>query len=198
MNITVADNHSPGLIFIAPYQHPGAGPYIYDKHGELVWDGFGAVGPANVHNLHACTYRDSTHLCGYAGNLGLGYGMGHGIVISSDYQTVATVQTGNSAEPADLHEFKLVDHGNAAILTSYGIVPFDWSRYREQYSGDVGDIPYGVGYIMTGSFQEVDVTNGNVLFEWNSERFVDPLEADVLVSNITGAGTSRDTAFDYL
>lgn len=68
MNISSYGDFSQGYIFIAPYQAPGSGPYIYDKFGNLVWDGFGAVGAANVHDFKVCTYNNSAALCAALGN----------------------------------------------------------------------------------------------------------------------------------
>lgn len=54
---------------MSPYSDASApAPYIYDKFGNLVWDGYGAVGAANAHNFHVCSYQGVDHLCMMVGN----------------------------------------------------------------------------------------------------------------------------------
>lgn len=78
-NFTVSEpeQRDQGYIFIAPYQHVSAGPYIYDKFGMLVWDGFGAIGPTNAHDFRPCQYKGEQHLCVTTVNQQLGYGVGN-------------------------------------------------------------------------------------------------------------------------
>ena len=175
---------------MAPYQAPGAGPYIYDKFGNLVWDGFGVVGSATVHNFHQCTYQGETHLCAFQGNQQEGYAVGQAIVINSDYRIVATVNTGNNLQPADQHEFQLINDGETALLTSYQTIPFDLSNLGIQ----------GQGYLSEGVFQEVNVSSGVVLFEWYSSNHVDISDTQIkpASTDISGDGLTPHTAFDYL
>lgn len=62
---------------MAPYMHVAAGPYIYDKFGDLVWDGFGIIGPTNSHDFRPCQYKGEPHLCVTTVNQQLGYGVGN-------------------------------------------------------------------------------------------------------------------------
>lgn len=69
LNVTIQDGFSNGYIFMSPYNDASApAPYIYDKFGNLVWDGYGAVGAANAHNFHVCSYQGVDHLCMMVGN----------------------------------------------------------------------------------------------------------------------------------
>lgn len=69
LNVTIQDGFSNGYIFMSPYSDASApAPYIYDKFGNLVWDGYGAVGAANAHNFHVCSYQGVDHLCMMVGN----------------------------------------------------------------------------------------------------------------------------------
>ncbi|KAK5115058.1 hypothetical protein LTR62_001755 [Meristemomyces frigidus] len=191
VRITQSDAFSPGYIFIAPYQHPGAGPYIYDKFGNLVWDGFGIVGAANAHDFKVCQYQGSAHLCMAQMNQQLGYAVGQDIIIDSNYKVVATVNTGRAAQPADQHDFQLIDGDSpSAIMTSYRVVPYDLSTFN---------ITNGQGWLLEGMFQEVNVASGEVLFEWYSTNHVDP-SMTVIAPNTTdvgGDGLTPHTAFDY-
>ncbi|KAK6435637.1 hypothetical protein LTR95_008169, partial [Oleoguttula sp. CCFEE 5521] len=52
INVTINKNPASGYVFIAPTGTDGNGPYIYDKAGNLVWDGAGVVGGADAYNFH--------------------------------------------------------------------------------------------------------------------------------------------------
>lgn len=190
MNITHAGAFSQGYIFIAPYQHPGAGPYIYDKFGNLVWDGFGIVGSANVHDFKVCQYLGTPHLCITQANQQAGYAVGQDIIVDSNYRIVATVQTGRDAMPADQHEFQLIDGASpSGIMTSYRVISYDMTSYGID----------GQGWLLEGMFQEVDVQTGEVLFEWYSTNHVDPSMSQIKpnTTDISGDGLTPATAFDY-
>ncbi|KAK5137104.1 hypothetical protein LTR08_001113 [Meristemomyces frigidus] len=192
LNVTTAGAFSLGYIFIGPYQHPAAGAYIYDKFGNLIWDGFGVIGSANAHDFKVCQYEGVPHLCASQMNQQNGYGVGQGLIINSDYRVVATVQTGRDAMPADMHEFQLHDNpsGPTAILTSYRAIPYDLSKFN---------ITTGQGWLLEGMFQEIDVRTGSVLFEWYSSDHVDPGSSQVQINgtDISGNGLTPATAYDY-
>ncbi|GAB1726493.1 hypothetical protein NU195Hw_g2418t1 [Hortaea werneckii] len=192
LNITHSGDFSQGYIFIGPYQHPGAGPYIFDKFGNLVWDGFGITGSTNAHDFKVCQYRGKPHLCFSQMNQRNGYGVGQGLIIDSSYRVVASVQTGRDAMPADMHEMNVIDDEDnpTAILTSYRAIPYDLSGYN---------ITTGMGWLSEGMFQEIDIQSGEVLFEWYSSEHVDPSDSQVLpdTTDISGDGLKRTTAWDY-
>ncbi|KAK5120144.1 hypothetical protein LTR85_006625 [Meristemomyces frigidus] len=169
LNVTQSGAFSHGYIFIGPYQHPGAGAYIYDKFGNLVWDGFGVIGSANAHDFKVCQYLGSPHLCVSQVNQQNGYAVGQGLIIDSDYRVVQSVQTGRDAMPADMHDFQLLDNasGPTALLTSYRAIPYDLSAFN---------IRTGQGWLLEGMFQEVVVGN---------------------TAEFAGDGFSPSTAFDY-
>ncbi|KAF2717820.1 hypothetical protein K431DRAFT_232342 [Polychaeton citri CBS 116435] len=190
LNVTVQNDFSPGYVFIGPYQHPGAGAYIYDKFGNLVWDGFGVVGSANAHDFKVCQYQGAPHLCVSQMNQQDGYGVGQGMIIDSNYTVVTTVNTGRNMMPADMHELNLVDGGTHALMTSYNTIPYDMTPFG---------IDQGIGWLSEGAFQEVDVDTGDVLFEWYSSNHVDPTESLLKPkgSDISGDGLTPATGFDY-
>lgn len=195
LNITLSDStqatgFTPGYIFIAPYQAAKSGPYIYDKFGNLVWDGYGVVGSETAHDFRVCTYQGSDHLCMSQMNQQYGYGIGQALVINSDYKPVAAVNTGGQAPPADEHEFQLLNNGETAILSAYRVIPYDLSGFN---------ITSGQGWLSEGMFQEVNVTTGEVLFEWFSTNHVDPSNTRILPNStdVGGNGFSPATPFDY-
>ncbi|KAK4505016.1 hypothetical protein PRZ48_002979 [Zasmidium cellare] len=192
LNVTInKPGQAPGLIFMGPYGngYTGAGPRIYDKQGNLVWDGYGVL-PGNAHNVHVCTYQGSPHLCMVLGSDQVGFAAGMGIIVDSNYRIVQTVQTGRGAMPVDEHEFHLVDNGTHALVTFYQTVPFDLSPIN---------ITSGMGFLMQGGFQEIDVESGDVLFEWYSVNHVDLLDSVIQpnTSDVSGTGTTGTSGFDY-
>ncbi|KAK4937614.1 hypothetical protein LTR66_015173, partial [Elasticomyces elasticus] len=119
-----------------------------------------------------------------------GYGVGQGLIINSDYKVVATVNTGGNAAPSDMHEFQLLNNGESAVLTAFQVVQCDLSSFN---------ITTVQGWLSEGVFQEVNVTSGEVLFEWYSSNHVDPSETQVLPnsSDVSGTGLSPEAPFDY-
>lgn len=119
-----------------------------------------------------------------------GYGIGEAIIADSNYKVVATANTAGNVQPADMHEFQLLNDGETAILSAYEIIPYDLSAFN---------ITTGLGWISEGVFQEVNVTTGELLFEWFSSNHVDPSESQITPnsSDTGGDGFTPETAFDY-
>ncbi|KAG9557368.1 hypothetical protein KCU61_g2698, partial [Aureobasidium melanogenum] len=190
LNVTIQADFTPGYVFMSPYKSIKPAPYIYDKFGNLVWDGYGVTGSANAHNFRPCQYNGAPHLCFNQVNQQNGYGIGQSMIVDQNYKVVATAQTGGNVEPVDMHEFQLLNNGETAIVSSYQIVPYDLSYFN---------ITTGLGWLSEGVFQEVNVTTGEVLFEWFSTNHVDP-SASQITPNSTdtgGDGFGPQTAFDY-
>ncbi|KAI9815742.1 MAG: hypothetical protein M1827_002138 [Pycnora praestabilis] len=181
---------SPGYIFLAPYQISQSGPYIYDNGGNLVWSGFGVSGAANAHDFYVCDYHGSSNLCFFSGNQLEGYARGHGVVMDSTYKTITSVQSGGGQGPSDQHEFKVINDGESALVTIYTAVHYDLSAYN---------ITGGQGWIEEGVFQDINITNGDVLFEWKSLDHVDPSASLVALNStmVSGNGLTASTAWDY-
>ncbi|KAK8200679.1 hypothetical protein M8818_005994 [Zalaria obscura] len=194
LNVSIQDSSptgfTPGYIFIAPYQAAKSGPYIYDKFGNLIWDGYGVVGSENAHDFRPCTYEGAPHLCMSQMNQQFGYGIGQAMIINSDYKPVATVNTGGNVPPADEHEFQLLNNGETAILSAYEVIPADLSYFN---------ITTGQGWLSQGVFQEVNVTSGEVVFEWFSTNHVDPSATQILPNktDVGGTGFTPASPFDY-
>lgn len=190
MNITTSGDFSPGYIFLSPYYSTSPGPYIYDKFGNLVFDGYGIAGSLNAHNFHVCTYQGSDHLCYSQMNQQIDYGIGQALILDSNYRVIDSVQTGGVAQPADMHEFQLLNNGTTALVNFYQSIPYDLSGYG---------ISNGLGWLLECGFQEINVTSGEVLFEWWSTNHVDPSASDVKVGSesLAGDGLTASTGWDY-
>lgn len=189
LNVTIQNGFTPGYVFISPYKATHPAPYIYDKFGNLVWDGYGVAGSANAHDFRPCTYQGSPHLCYTQVNQQNGYGIGQAMIVDSNYKTVATAQTAGNIQPADMHEFQLLDDGETAIMSSYNVIPYDLSYYN---------ITSGLGWVDEGVFQVVNVTTGEVQFEWFSTNHVDVTAAQLQPNSTDtgGDGFTPATAFD--
>ncbi|KAH7355425.1 ASST-domain-containing protein [Rhexocercosporidium sp. MPI-PUGE-AT-0058] len=178
---------SDGYIFIAPFNTVQSGPCIHDSNGSLVWSGHGVAGPANVYNFHVCSYQGEDHLCFHAGTQTRTYSKGHGVIMNNRYQTVKTVHTASEGLPSDLHEFRLNDNGETALMTFYQPTQFDLSRFG---------FTSGLGCVLDSIFQEVNTTSKELLFEWRSLDHIPP-DMSYHALNISAEGQTPETAWDY-
>ncbi|KAH8599931.1 ASST-domain-containing protein [Bisporella sp. PMI_857] len=173
-------------IFLAPSSTAQLGPYIYDLDGNLVWSGFGMPCPSKVHGPHICAFQGTPHLCFFTGNQIGTFARGHGVVMNSEYRVVATVSAAGIGIAGDLHEFSLTPGGDTALITIYcprqfeinkdGILEFVW--------------------VMESIFQEVNVSSGELLFEWHSLDHVHPSQS-YLALNTSNDGISSSKPWDY-
>ncbi|EKG11204.1 Arylsulfotransferase [Macrophomina phaseolina MS6] len=185
------DGLAPGYIFIAPYGATQSAPYIYDKSCNLIWSGYGFAGPETSHDVQVCTYNGEDHLCFMQGNQMKGYARGHGLILDKSYSIIKSVEVGGSGIPSvDMHEFNVIDNGKSALVTAYMTIPYDLADFG---------ITTGVGYIQDGTFQEIEIETGKMLFEWRAIDHV-PLNASYVLPNssdTSGTGLSPSTAWDW-
>ncbi|KAF2227575.1 ASST-domain-containing protein [Elsinoe ampelina] len=186
---------TPGYIFIAPYRNRDAGPYIYDNYGDLVWSGAGESGPKVAHAPHTCQYKGKPHLCFFQGQQHQGFARGHGTIMDQNYQVVKTIQSAGAGASADMHEFRMTpfSNGTSVLMTVYQPRMFDLTinpRFR---------ITGGMGWIVEGVFQEVEIGTGKVLFEWRSTDHIDPGISYTYpgTTDTSGDGLTEDTPWDY-
>ncbi|KAI9927573.1 hypothetical protein ASPWEDRAFT_44901 [Aspergillus wentii DTO 134E9] len=191
LNINVNNDAltSKGYIFLAPFFIDKPGPFIFDTSGNLVWSGVTSPTPNITHNLHVCNYRDEDHLCYFQGIAAISYALGKTFILDSNYELQTSVQSGNGLTESDLHESKVVD-GDSMLITIY---------QPRQYNLEAYGIPDGSGWVMDGVFQEINITDGSVLFEWRSLDHValsetyTPLNQSIAVGN----GLNETTPWDY-
>ncbi|RMD39613.1 hypothetical protein DV735_g5513, partial [Chaetothyriales sp. CBS 134920] len=186
----VPEKQAPGYYFIAPYQQLQESVHIYDNDANLVYSGFGNIGPGICHAPQTCMYHGEVHLCFYQGTQMLGWGHGHGVIVDKHYRVVKSVEPGSYQASSDMHEFKVIDNGKSALMTQY---------LRSPYNMCPWGLCDGLGYIQQGAFQEVDVDSGAVKFEWRSLDHVDPSESYVAPSSteISGSGEQPRSPWDY-
>ncbi|KAH9207371.1 ASST-domain-containing protein, partial [Leptodontidium sp. 2 PMI_412] len=182
---------APGHIFIAPSftaeYKPDSAPYIFSNNGDLIWSGLAATGGAghsDIQGLHVCTYQSSPHLCYWHGQQRGMYGSGIGVIMNRHYQILKTVSSNSSGKVTsgvDLHEFRLAAGRNSALFTIYQ------PKFHEGL------------WVQDSCFQEIDIEDGEILFEWCSMDYVGVEESQVPVASfrLAGNGQSSRTAWDY-
>jgi hypothetical protein len=169
MTVTVPD-HDPAAGDILTTNGPGAGQYgplIYEPDGRLVW--FDRLsGGETAEDLNEQSYEGQRDLTWWKGRvLALGFGQGEDVVMNSRYQTVARVAGGNGLK-ADLHDFRLLDHG-VAYITAFNPIRCDLSSVGGARGGTITDT----------AIQQIDIKTGLVRWEWHSLDHVAAAESEV-------------------
>ena len=148
---------APGDLFTAPYDGPGqSGPMILDPDGGLIW--FKALPKyTSATNLRVQEYASKPVLTWWQGDISVhGFGQGEGVILDSAYAQIARVKRGMALQ-ADLHEFQLTPQGTA-LITAYDPIYCNLSSVGGPAEGAVTD----------GTFQEIDVRTGLVMYQWTS------------------------------
>jgi hypothetical protein len=172
---------APGDMFVAPYSGPGqSGPMILDPSGGLIW--FKAL-PTHTAatNLRVQEYAGKPVLTWWQGDISVhGFGLGEDVILDSAYAQIARVKAGNGLQ-ADLHEFQLTPQGTA-LITAYDPIYCNLSKVGGSADGAVTD----------GTFQEIDVRTGLVMYQWTS------LDHIALAESYAPANTSStEFPFDF-
>ncbi|MGH7642496.1 MAG: arylsulfotransferase family protein [Candidatus Dormibacteria bacterium] len=178
LKVTVPASFGSGYIFESPQGGTVlGGPMIVNGQGQLVW--FAPLPPTVVAtDFRVQRYQGKPVLTFWEGKITDGHGAGEDIVMNSSYQVIKTIQAGNGYS-ADLHEFLLSFSGDTAWITAFNTIGWDVNSEGGTQRGAVLD----------GIVQEVDVSTGNVLFEWHSLD-----HAPLSLSNQTYADTA---VYDY-
>lgn len=186
---------TPGYIFFAPYRNIDPGPYIYDSRGNLVWSGAGSSGPKTAHAPRVCEYHGEDHLCYFQGEQHQGFARGHGVIMDRNYRIVKTVESSGAGASSDMHEFKLSPYsdGKTALMTVYQPRQYDLTTNPRF------NVERGMGWIVEGVFQEVEIDTGRVVFEWRSLDHVDPGLSWTMpgTTDTSGNGLHEQTPWDY-
>lgn len=109
--------------------------------------------------------------------------------MNEQYETVATVQTSNGRTSFDIHEFTVLP-GGTALTTIFQPTQYDLTPYG---------VEQPVGWVIQGIFQEIDISNGSVVFQWNSLDHTIPKETyNSIGLPSAGDGITQGTGWDYL
>ncbi|WP_166983800.1 arylsulfotransferase family protein [Paramicrobacterium fandaimingii] len=172
---------APGYVFLSPRDEIFTAA-ILDNDGEPVWIAPNGIDSTDV---RVQTYKGKPVLTYWAGRVASGNGHGTGTILDTSYREVATVHGGNGAIP-DLHEFHLTER-DTALITTYPVARLDLSAV-----GGPKD-----GYAFACRVQEIDISTGNVLVDWN---ILDDIEITESMKRIDEdddkTGSSPENAFD--
>jgi hypothetical protein len=178
---------APGFVFVA--QKGGksgtrGGPVIADDHGRIRWF-HQLVNPVEATDFRTQTYEGKPVLTWWQGAISkAGVGVGRYVVYDDTYRQIATVKAGRGLR-GDLHEFQLTPRGTA-FITAYHEVPADLTSV-----GGPKD-----GWVYDSVVQEVDVSSGDVVFEWHSLKHV-PLTESMQANHEPARNATRKRPLDY-
>jgi len=115
--------------------------------------------------------------------------------MDKNYRVVKTVESSGAGASCDMHEFRITPYSDSktVLMTVYQPRMFDLTinpRYR---------VRGGMGWIVEGVFQEIEIDTGRVLFEWRSSDHLDPSLSYTMpaTTDTSGDGLSEDTPWDY-
>lgn len=150
---------SPGYIFLTPGNGVGSlGPTIIDDTGEPIW--MRPDSGQQATNLKVWDYGGKPVMAWWQGQITVGYGHGTYVLMDQGYQQIAEVHAQNGYF-GDLHEFVLTPRGTG-LMSIFGVATGQVLTTRGP----------GLGNIVEGVVQEVDVASGRLLFEWRSSQHV--------------------------
>ncbi|KAJ3825293.1 ASST-domain-containing protein [Lentinula raphanica] len=172
-----------GLIFMAPrgtnVNTPGA--MIYDKNGELIWDGtqFG-----ETLTFKMATYKGDPVILLWTGQIsGIGVGFGYDLILNNKYEIIANFTAANlNGSLADFHDIQMTSN-DTALITAYQAKSWDLSSFN------IAD-----GWLLDSVAQEVDPSNGNEIFTWVASDHVDPTSC---FASPGTSGTAEDNPWDF-
>lgn len=200
LNISVPSTNetADGLIFYTPesiyedntgHGPAQSGPYIFTGKGELIWSGFGFVGPRSE-NFQVHSYRGKKVLSIFEGshNSPMGHGHGHTVIFSDQYRLVEQIQ-GGGHKLADQHEFLFYDD-DSVVFTVFDPEIRDLSPY--------GATSENQQWILDNKIQKVNISSNQLLWEWSALDHVDPIGTNLtLQSGNAGLGTNSSQVWHY-
>ena len=157
---------------------------IADNQGRIRWF-HQLVNPLEATDFRAQTYEGKPVLTWWEGGISkAGVGVGRGVVYDDTYTRIATVKAGDGME-GDLHEFQLTPRGTA-FISVYHEVPADLTSVGGPKKGWVYD----------SVVQEIDVSSGDVVFEWHSLDHV-PLTESMQANHEPAKNATKKRPLDY-
>jgi hypothetical protein len=115
--------------------------------------------------------------------------------MDKNYRIVKTIESSGAGASSDMHEFKMTPYtdGTTVLMTVYQPRQYDLTTNPRF------NVQNGMGWIVEGVFQEVDIETGNVLFEWRSLDHVDPGLSWTLpgTTDTSGDGLHEQSPWDY-
>lgn len=111
------------------------------------------------------------------------------------YRIVKTVESSGAGASSDMHEFRITPYSESktALMTVYQPRMFDLT------TNPMYKIKGGMGWIVEGVFQEIEIDTGKVVFEWRSTDHLDPSLSYTMpaTTDTSGNGLTENTPWDY-
>jgi Arylsulfotransferase (ASST) len=162
VTILTHGNVGHGDFFISPFGDATTyanGPEILDQNGNVVWSQAVPAGQ-EASDFRTQTYNGQPVLTWWQGTGFGGLATGTDYIYNDQYKQIATVNAGNGLS-ADGHEF-LITPQNTALILAYTTATADLTSIGGPADQTVID----------GVVQEVNISTGKVLFQWNSADHV--------------------------
>lgn len=145
---------APGLVAVTPHVPNGqAGATIYDNAGHPVWHHIAADINHPIYCLKMQSYQGEPVLTWSEGAKRVGYGFTHFVIADQSYEPIAYVQSGHGLDGLDVHDMVLGEHGTAWAFAYHAVWTDDAGTRRN---------------VMECVIQEIDVSTGDVWWEWHS------------------------------
>ncbi|GES58136.1 hypothetical protein CDV56_101790 [Aspergillus terreus] len=155
------------------------GPMIIDSDGHLVWTKY----YGQTYNLNIYRFKGQDYLTFWVGDDGIvGHGDGTYYMLDSSYQEAYKIRGANGL-PADLHEFHIT-RDETAVFSIYEVRPADLRSAGGPENG----------WIWDGTFQEVDIETGELLFQWRASEHVNFTD---VYRGFEGNGESAEHPWDF-
>jgi hypothetical protein len=174
---------SSRYIFLnSPWTGPDVGgAIIIDSKGELVWfrpD----TSTKRIMNFNVQSLNGEPVLTWFQGRLVRGHLEGVAVIADNTY-TIKHIINAHNGLLVDLHEFFITSRNTAII-----------SALRLHSGVDLTAVGGPAsGYVLSGVFQEIDITTGRLIFGWDS---IDHVPVTETYMPLKGSGT-RARPFDY-
>jgi len=115
--------------------------------------------------------------------------------MDQNYRIVKTVESSGAGASSDMHEFKMTPYSNGTTVLMTVYQP----RQYDLTTNPRFNVRGGMGWIVEGVFQEVEIDTGRVVFEWRSLDHVDPGLSWTMpgTTDTSGDGLHEDSPWDY-
>lgn len=115
--------------------------------------------------------------------------------MDQNYRIVKTVESSGAGASSDMHEYKMTpfSNGTTVLMTVYQPRQYDLTTNPRF------NVHQGMGWIVEGVFQEVEIETGKVVFEWRSLDHVDPGLSWTMpgTTDTSGDGLHEKSPWDY-
>lgn len=165
-NVCDFENDNGGLVLLDAHGgHVGdEGPLILDLKGNLVWTWTDHVFGQRAMNTKVQKYKGEDYITFWAGGPHGGGGKGKFYMLDNAYILKHTIEAVGDRFFGDQHEFVITEDDTALIII-FDDIHVDLSNTNMT---DIED-----SFITDAVFQEIDIQNNNLLFQWRASDHFD-------------------------